>query len=48
MGLDLLFVAADPFFVVAVFREIDIELVFSSHRVMSGRVGSSRFEWYIM
>jgi len=33
MSLNLLFVAADPFFVVAVFREIDIELVFSSHRV---------------
>ena len=33
MGLDLLFVAADPFLVVVVFREIDIELVFSSHRV---------------
>jgi len=42
MSLNLLFVAADPFFVVAVFREIDVELVFSSHRV--GGVGSSRVE----
>ena len=33
MVADFLFVAADPFLVVAVFREIDIELVFSSHRV---------------
>ncbi len=36
MGLDLLFVAADPFFIVAVFRKIDVELVFSSHRVRAG------------
>ena len=36
MGLDLLFVAADPFLVVAMFREIDVELVFSSHRVGGG------------
>jgi hypothetical protein len=28
-----LFVAADPFLVVVVFRKIDVELVFSSHRV---------------
>jgi hypothetical protein len=33
MVADFLFVAADPFLVVAVFREIDIELVFSSHCV---------------
>ena len=36
MGLDLLFVSTDPFLVVAVFREIDVELVFSSHRVGGG------------
>ena len=38
MGLDLLFVSSDPFFIVAVFREIDVELVFSSHRVGGGRL----------
>ncbi len=39
MGLDLLFVAADPFLVVVVFRKIDVELVFSSHRVGGGGGG---------
>lgn len=38
MGLDLLFVSSDPFLIVTVFREIDVELVFSSHRVGGGRV----------
>ena len=36
---DFLFVAADPFLFVAVFREIDVELVFSSHYVGSGDCG---------
>jgi len=32
MGADFLFVSGVPFFVVFVFREIDVQLVFSSHR----------------
>ena len=44
MGLDLLFVSSDPFFIVVVFREIDVELVFSSHRVG----GRSRAYEYII
>ncbi len=39
MGLDFLFVSTDPFLIVIVFREIDVELVFSSHRVGGGDGG---------
>jgi len=41
MGADFLFVSDVPFFVVFVFREIDVQLVFSSsHRVwVVGRGG---------
>ncbi len=41
MGADFLFVSGVPFFVVFVFREIDVQLVFSSsHRVwVVGRGG---------
>ena len=45
MGLDLLFVAAGPFLVVIVFRKIDIELVFSSHRVGVVGVGGGSGLW---
>ena len=37
MGADFLFVSGVPFFVVFVFREIDVQLVFSSHRAWVGR-----------
>ena len=47
MGLDLLFVAADPFLVVVVFRKIDVELVFSSHWVGWWWWGSGDYEYII-
>ena len=45
MGADFLFVSGVPFFVVFVFREIDVQLVFSSHRVWVGRAWVGR-AWY--